>query len=83
MLRKLFTSAALGLSLTAPLAAPSVAKADYWPRHERHYHRHYEVFYRHDCYCQWRCAGRYDCREDAERVACRFRERGFEVRVCD
>jgi hypothetical protein len=90
MLRKLFTSAVLGLTLLSPLAAPQAANAadgghyrrdSYRYDHHRRRHRCYEVFYRRDCYCEWRCAGRYDCREDAERAACRFRERGFEVSI--
>jgi hypothetical protein len=82
MLRKVFTSAALGLSLAAPLAAPQAARADHWEHHHRH-HREFKVFFRRDCYCEWRCAGCYCCYDEARQAACYYRERGFEVSIRD
>jgi hypothetical protein len=36
------------------------------------------------CGCRtWECYGTYRCFEDADRVACRLRTRGFEVRIGD
>jgi hypothetical protein len=86
MLRKTFAAAALGLAALSPLAAPQTARADHWERHERyyhHHHRHFEVFYRRDCHCEWRCAGNYGCWEEAEHAACNLRARGFEVSIRD
>ena len=81
---ELFASAVLGLSAVAPLAAPQTAKADHWEYHHEHHHRrHYEVFYRRDCNCEWRCAGRFDCYEDAAREARHLRHHGFEVSIRD
>jgi hypothetical protein len=80
MLRKLFLSAALGLGALSGLnttaqAAP-VGEHGYagW-----HHHHRFEVFYRRDCHCAWRCAGGYRCFEEAEREACHLRHCGFEA----
>jgi hypothetical protein len=42
-------------------------------------HHHYDVLYRDCAHDPWRVYGRYDCREDAERVAYRLERRGNET----
>ena len=80
MLRQLFASAAVGLSLLTPAVAPGTAKADHW-EHRHHHHRHFEVLFRRDCNCAWQCAGNFGCFEDAEREARHLRHHGFEVMI--
>ncbi|MCZ2342922.1 MAG: hypothetical protein LC104_14205 [Bacteroidales bacterium] len=46
-----------------------------------HHHHHFEVRYRTCDHEPWRCAGHFDCRHDADRVAHRLQHRGYEVIV--
>lgn len=96
MFRRMWMPVAGAMALVASLAAAPSASADWvfvardhrpvveirhYPVHEHHHHRDFHVFYRACCNDPWVSYGCFDCRERADRVACRLRESGYEVFV--
>ena len=77
MFRKLLIGVVASLSLLSPLALPTTSEA-----HERYEHHYRFAVYYRDCAREpWRFGGSYFNREEAFRVAHRYRERGFEAYV--
>jgi hypothetical protein len=81
LLSRFVLPAVLVLGSAVPFVTPAVAQAHEPYRHEhRHHHRHcYDVFYRSDACCPWRCYGRFDDRFDAGCAAERLERAGYEV----
>jgi hypothetical protein len=88
MIRKLLFSAAAVLALGSVAATPADAGHFDFRVRSRFvdfrfggHHCHYHVLVRHCCHDPWQCYGTYDCRCEADRVACFLRSQGLLVRV--